>query len=173
MKMPVKVQRRLSQWVRQTLPKITPENCDDIHTDELVKLLGYGDETLEFMWEVYLAVLEIEGAILEGYMPSLKIALEDSEQPDIHVPSWSEIQQQQDPSTPPSIYLLSRASSRFPDLGERYTSSLREQPPLMPGHPDVYWFYTTFRTEEGRQHGWEFTRNVGAEYYPQSCRMGK
>jgi len=159
----------LGNWFDAEVSRIRFGAPAHIHSDELIRLCGSDDQDiLAFMWKAYMEIIDLMGNRSIDYSPSLHIALKMSETLDTVAPSLERLGELLS-SEPPSIYVGKRLALTFADY-EGYQIPLTTIPPFATHRPNVRFFYRCARGSDAIHWGWEFSRCIDAEYFPDSLR---
>jgi hypothetical protein len=157
---------KLDAWIDVSVTKVKPGNSIHIHADELFPdVVGSPQATLDLLASSYIRTIEILSGRLEQVMPVLVIPLRDAQELVCEPPPSSGLSG--DLSTePPSISLVHRDTARLPRLRESYRRFLSDFHMFDRPMPNVKFVYECSRSEEERIQGWEYTRTIFGEHYP-------
>ena len=159
---------RIAEWIRdafQTRPGVYAEPYT-IHLDTVLQtalehrhVVSVSFRALEILIEQF-----SQQEISEDFMPSLRIPLTMTDTLQAPPPSVETLVTQIDEHEPPSLYLVRRSDLRRPRPVEQYTMPI--DPDLFTSQPGIYVYYNTLRSLEDIRNGWEYGRNIAADFYP-------
>lgn len=169
------LQQQVNIWVRfvfQTRHDPPLSKPLTIHLDQLLgtpidrkSLVAVSFQT----FRVLITQLEALG-LPDTVMPSLYIPLECTEALIAGPFDAETLVQQIDYNEPPSLYLTERTLRMRLLAIEQYAFPLRAAD-FMEDTGDVHMYYSATRSPEDIKNGWEYGRNIVAEYYPQAYQV--
>jgi hypothetical protein len=107
--------------------------------------------------------------IPDAIMPSLYIPLEYTEALVAGPFDFEALVQQINHNEPPSLYLTERSLRTKLLTIERYVFPLQASD-FLENDGDIFVYYSATRSREDIKNGWEYGRNIVAEYYPEAYR---
>ena len=124
------------------------------------------------IFQVLIEQMKVLG-IPDAYMPALRIPLELSDVLLAGPCDAKTLVQQIYYTEPPSLYLIERSLKTKMNAFEHYVFPLQasdflEGTGFFEGTEQVYVYYSTSRSLEEIRNGWEYGRNIVAEYYPKA-----
>ena len=164
------LQRQVAEWIKFTLQTRheTPLNKPlTIHLDHLLGTSVDRDNLVAVSFQTFLVLikeLEVKG-IISKYMPSLYIPLECSESLIAGPFSPETLIQEIDYHDSPSLYLIEPKMKTKMLSIEQYVFPLHARD-FVEKIEGMRVYYNATRSAEDIKHGWEYGRNIVAEYYP-------
>lgn len=172
------LKRQIAKWIMLVLqPKSDPPQSKPltVHLDQLLGTPIEQNNVVAVSFQAFRIFIEqLEATVtpdtMSTIMPSLYIPLECTEAL-IAGPFGAETLVQQINSVePPSLYLTDRTLQTKMLAIERYVFPLQASDFLEDDH-DVHVYYSATRSREDIANGWEYGRNIVAEYYPQAYQV--
>jgi len=169
------LQSRVAEWIssvlltRHDLPQSRPLT---IHLDQLLGTPVDRGSLVAVSFQAFRVLVEQLEAmgIPDSLMPSLYVPLECAEVLVAGPFDSAMLVQQIDSHEPPSLYLTDRTLRTKMLAIERYVFPLQASDFLEDGN-DVHVYYSATRSREDITNGWEYGRNIVAEYYPKAYQV--
>lgn len=169
------LRRQVADWIRYCLQtKHTPPLSRPltIHLDALLDAAIERENLVAVSFETFQALieqLEVLG-IPDTIMPSLYIPLECTETLVAGPIDAESLVEQIDYNQPPSLYLTERALQTKLWPIEQYIFPMQATD-FLDNLEGIYVYYNAMRGKEDIENGWEYGRNITAEYYAPAYRL--
>lgn len=168
------LQRQVAGWISFVLQTRHDPPLSKPLTIHLDQLLGTPVDRSSLVavsfqtFQVLIEQLKVMG-IPDTIMPSLYIPLECAEALIAGPFDVETLVQQINYNEPPSLYLTERTLRTHLSAIEQYVFPLRASD-FMDNAGEVHVYYNATCSPEDIKNGWEYGRNITAEYYPQAYR---
>lgn len=168
------IQERIREWIKFTLQTqhIPPLSKPlTTHLNQLFDTPADRESLVAVSFLTFRILIEQMEAmgLPDTYMPTLRIPLEDSETL-IAGPVSAAALIVQLGYQPPSLYITPRSERMLANPIERYDFPLNIED-FTDSIEGIQIYYSTGRTQEDIRNGWEYGRNIMAQYYPKSYQI--
>ncbi len=170
---PSSLDRKVEDWIKFCLltqhhpPLSRPLT---IHLDALLDAEIDSTDLVSVSFQAFQSLIaQIESAEFSGYMPILRIPLEVSDTLIAGPVDAAALVLQIDHAEPPSLYLMERSFRTKMNAFEHYVCPLQAAD-FLQNTSGMHVYYSASRSLEDIEKGWEYARNIVAEYYPQAYR---
>lgn len=160
-----KAQVALKAWVAQATHATQAQNIPPVHLNQWLEAKMASLDMIELSCRLYEMLIDETKHLEYELMPHLRIPLTLSDTLNTIIPSFNDLDQDHISQESPSFCLPRRDFCRYLIPIERYDFPVKYN--LFQRYTsNIYVYYNIARSQHDINENWEFSRNIIAEYYP-------